>query len=166
MSQMSKDDFLVEMKRLKQERTNREQLLSTLIQRYKAESGSMIPILVFHAESYGGIAVVQIFGDEARISRFTDIGPMGHYDVKNLKELAEELWMGSYKIVDDSSAAETLEAWMSRPKWTEGLRAMQVAATANTLYYHGYSDQSNDVRRLRDPALGYQYCKQFNLKVY
>lgn len=159
-------DFRAEMKRLKQERTDREQLLESLIQRRKAESGPTIPLLVFHAESYGGIAVVQIFGDEARISRFTDIGPMGHYDVKGLDKLAEELWMGSYKIADDPSAAETLEAWTSQPKWDEGLKGMQIAATANTLNYHGYDDQANEVRRERNPALGYRYCKEFGLKVY
>ena len=159
-------DFRAEIKRDKDKQAKQERALAILVKQSKAESGSMVPVLTFRAYGYDCIALVQIFEDSARISRFTDIGPMGHLDIKNLDKLAYELKMEGFEPVVDSSAIETLEAWISQPKWEEGLKAMQITATTNTLYYHGYGDQANEVMRLRNPSLGYRYCKEFGLKVY
>lgn len=121
--------------------------------------------MTFYGLNHKAVAVVQIFGDRARVSRFADIGPMGHSET-SINKLADELRDEGYRPVEDPNAGAILDLWASRSKWVEGLRSMQIISLHNTLSYHGYNDQANEVWNTGDIALGYLYCKQFGLSIY
>lgn len=149
-------------------RRNREieaRQLSRLIKQRQAEAGTNVPILTFYGLNHKAVAVVQIFGDRARVSRFTDIGPMGHSETR-VNKLADELRDEGYRPIEDPNAGAVLDMWASRQKWVDGLRSMQIVNLNNALCFHGYFEQAREVWTTENVALGYLYCKQFGINVY
>lgn len=118
-------DFREKNRRIRQRQDQEERHLASLVEQRLIEDSPGIPVLSFYAYGYEGIATVQIFGDCARLTRWTDIGPMGHFDIKNLTRLAHELRMEGFNPVDDPNAAQVLELWASRERWSQGLKTMQ-----------------------------------------
>lgn len=158
-------DFREYNKKIRQRRQQEHRDLTALIRQRKAEDMTGCFILTFWARGYDGVAAVQVFDNTAKINRFTDIGPMGHYDVKSLDKLTDELREEGFRPTHDPAAGQMLDLWSNRQKWIDGIKAVQLKAAMDTLEWNGYRNEYLEIWQSRDLDKALKYCKEFGLKI-
>lgn len=166
----SKDEvaeILAWIAKKRQEREHQARRLDALVKQRQIEAGNGATILHFYGETTQAVALVQIYDDGVtRITRYTDIGPMSHTELKDPSRLAEELHESGFDLNEDPNAGALLEEWSKRPRWAEGLKQMELMAIHNALSYHGLYKIASVVLRTRSTKMGYYYCRQFGVTVW
>jgi hypothetical protein len=151
----------------RQERERQTRRLNALVKQRRIEAGNAVTVLHFYGETTQAIALVQIHDDgTTRITRYTDIGPMSHTELKDPSRLAEELHESGFDLNEDPNAGVLLEEWTRRPRWAEGLKSMEIMAIVNSLSYHGLYKIASVIQRTRSTKMGYYYCRQFGVTVW
>lgn len=143
MTNRTIDEILADLDRQYQQ----EAELSAYIATQRNQS-TTIPVYTFFSTGRNLVAVVQDFGDKLRISRFSNVGAMGHLDVKDVTKIGYELRMEGFETEISTEAGALLESWVGTPEWERGNKQALFLAYWNTFSFMG----RNDLYRQMDHA--------------